>query len=72
MLSASYNAQAQTEDAAKAVCGLYVNLFRKNMYVNKKKSNGKVDGVVSLINAIYLVQQDVILNPEDDFEAIAF
>jgi phage terminase large subunit-like protein len=34
----------------------------KNMYVNKKKSNGKVDMVVSLINAIYLLQQDVFLN----------
>ncbi len=36
----------------------------KNMYVNKKKSNGKVDMVVSLINAIYLLQQDVIFNSE--------
>jgi phage terminase large subunit-like protein len=35
-----------------------------NMYVNKKKSNGKVDMVVSLINAIYLLQQDVIFNPD--------
>lgn len=34
----------------------------KNIYVNKKKSNGKVDMVVSLINAIYLLQQDVIFN----------
>ena len=34
-----------------------------NRYVNKKKSNGKVDMVVSLINALYLLQQDVILNP---------
>lgn len=36
----------------------------KNIYVNKKKSNGKVDMVVSLINAIYLLQQDVIFNSE--------
>ncbi|MCI8285238.1 MAG: terminase [Firmicutes bacterium] len=41
----------------------------KNMYVNKKKSNGKVDGVVSLINAVYLLQQDVILDPADDWGA---
>lgn len=41
----------------------------KNMYVNKKKSNGKVDMVVSLINAIYLLQQDVIFNPDSDFGA---
>lgn len=29
-----------------------------NKYVNKKKSNGKVDMVVALINAIYLLQQE--------------
>lgn len=34
----------------------------KNLYVNKKKSKGKVDMVVSLINAVYLLQQDVFLN----------
>lgn len=33
-----------------------------NRYVNKKKSNGKVDMVVSLINAVYLLQQDRLLN----------
>ena len=31
----------------------------KNMYVHKKKSTGKVDMVVSMLNAIYLLQQDV-------------
>ena len=36
-----------------------------NLYVNKKKSNGKVDMVVSLINATYLLQQDVFLNNMD-------
>mgnify|MGYP003772957697 CR=1 FL=1 len=41
----------------------------KNIYVNKKKSNGKVDMVVSLINAIYLLQQDVIFNPEGEWGA---
>lgn len=41
----------------------------KNMYVNKKKSSGKVDMVVSLINAIYLLQQDVIFNPDSDWGA---
>lgn len=30
-----------------------------NKYVNKKKSNGKVDMVVSLINAMYLLQQEM-------------
>lgn len=37
----------------------------KNKYVNKKKSRGKVDMVVSLINAIYLLQQDCFLNQMD-------
>jgi phage terminase large subunit-like protein len=31
-----------------------------NKYVNKKKSEGKVDMVVALINAIYLLQQDLL------------
>ena len=37
----------------------------KNQYVNKKKSTGKVDMVVGLINATYLLQQDVFLNQMD-------
>lgn len=37
----------------------------RNLYVNKKKSTGKVDEVVSLINATYLLQQDVFLNQMD-------
>ena len=37
----------------------------KNLYVHKKKSRGKVDMVVSMINAIYLLQQDVLLNQMD-------
>lgn len=37
----------------------------KNLYVTKKKSTGKVDMVVSLINATYLLQQDVFLNQMD-------
>lgn len=35
-----------------------------NKYVNKKKSAGKVDAVVALINAIYLLDQGVILAGE--------
>jgi phage terminase large subunit-like protein len=42
----------------------------KNMYVNKKKSNGRVDAVVALINAVYLLQQDVIFNPDSDWGAM--
>ena len=37
----------------------------KNLYVTKKKSKGKVDMVVSLINAVYLLQQDVLLGQMD-------
>ena len=36
-----------------------------NRYVNKKKSSGKIDMVVALINAVYLLQQDIIF--EDGF-----
>lgn len=32
-----------------------------NRYINKKKSNGKIDMVVALINSIYLLQQEVFL-----------
>ena len=31
-----------------------------NRYIHKKKSNGKVDMVMSLLNALYLLQQDII------------
>lgn len=37
----------------------------KNLYVHKKKSTGKVDMVVSCINALYLAQQDYFLNQTD-------
>ena len=36
----------------------------RNLFVTKKKSNGKVDMVVSLINAVYLLQQDVIFSSD--------
>jgi phage terminase large subunit-like protein len=42
-----------------AKCTFDTNL---NRYIKKKKSAGKVDMVVALINAIYLLQQDVIFN----------
>jgi phage terminase large subunit-like protein len=38
-----------------------------NKYVNKKKSNGKVDMVVSLINAVYLLEQDRLNNKRMQF-----
>lgn len=37
----------------------------KNLYVNKKKSKGKVDMVVAIINAVYLLEQDYFLNQMD-------
>jgi phage terminase large subunit-like protein len=37
-----------------------------NRYVNKKKSAGKVDMVVSLINAVYLLNVNEILEPENE------
>lgn len=36
-----------------------------NKYVNKKKSAGKVDMVVALINATYLLQQDMLFGADD-------
>lgn len=36
-----------------------------NKYVNKKKSAGKVDMVVSLINATYLLEQDMLFGVDD-------
>ena len=40
--------------------------------MNKKKSTGKVDMVASLINAVYLLQQDVIFNPDSDWAIQVF
>jgi phage terminase large subunit-like protein len=39
----------------------------KDTYINKKKSTGKVDMLASLINAVYLLQMDVIFNPDSDW-----
>lgn len=35
-----------------------------NKYVNKKRSAGKVDMVVALINAVYLVEQDILFGSD--------
>ncbi len=45
-----------------AKCAYDTNM---NKYIHKKKSNGKVDMVMALINSIYLLQQDVILYDND-------
>lgn len=39
----------------------------KNLYVNKKRAKGKVDMVVSTINATYLLQQDCIFGEGGGF-----
>ncbi|OHW62917.1 phage terminase [Andreesenia angusta] len=44
----------------------------KNMYVNKKKSQGKVDMVVSLINAVYLLNLETFLAPDMDWSVQVF
>ena len=38
-----------------------------NRYITKKRSQGKVDMVVALINAVYLLQQDVFLENDNFF-----
>lgn len=45
-----------------ARCTFDTNL---NRYVNKKKSAGKVDMVVALINAAYLIEQDMLFGMDD-------
>lgn len=47
---------------ANARCTEDTNL---NKYVNKKRSNGKVDMVVSTINAVHLVQQEILFGDGD-------
>lgn len=42
----------------------------KNKYVNKKKSVGKVDMVVALINAIYLLQQEQLSGSDFTIQVI--
>lgn len=49
-----------------ARCTFDTNL---NRYVNKKRSNGKVDMVISLIIAVYLLQQNVYLGELSSFGA---
>ena len=41
-----------------------------NRYVSKKRSNGKIDEIMAIINALYLLQQDVLL--EDGFVVQTF
>ena len=45
------------DNFSNARCTYDTNL---NLYVNKKKSTGKVDMVVALINAVFLLYQEQI------------
>ena len=47
-----------------AKCTFDTNL---NRYVNKKKSSGKVDMVVALINAMYMLQQNTMFEETMDW-----
>lgn len=47
-----------------ARCSFDTNM---NRYVNKKRSSGKVDMVVALINAVYLLQQNVYFGEAPEF-----
>lgn len=44
----------------------------KDIYLNKKKSTGKVDMLAALIDAVFLLQQDVIFNPDSDWAIQVF
>ncbi len=58
----SYDANLMLEiNFQNARCTEDTNL---NKYVNKKKSSGKVDMVVSLINATYLAEQDMLFGTD--------
>ena len=56
-----------TEEQALEGMEVYASNSKLNLYVNKKKSAGKVDMVVSLINALYLLQVNELDNAENDF-----
>lgn len=38
-----------------------------NKYLNKKKSKGKIDLVMSIVDALYLLQEDIMLSQNNDF-----
>ena len=38
-----------------------------NKYLNKKKSKGKIDMVMAMINALYLLQQQVVLGQDNSW-----
>lgn len=44
----------------------------KNMYINKKKSNGKIDMLAALLNCVCLMQIDVMFNQDADWAVQVF
>ena len=38
-----------------------------NKYLNKKRSKGKIDMVMAMVNALYLLQQQVVISEETDW-----
>ena len=38
-----------------------------NKYLHKKKSKGKIDMVMAMVNALYLLQQNVLIGEEYDW-----
>ena len=52
------------ENFENAKCTFDTNM---NRYVNKKKSSGKVDMVVALINAAYMLQQNTMFDEAIDW-----
>jgi len=44
----------------------------KDTYINKKKSTGKIDMLASMINAVHLLQVDVIFNTDADWAIQVF
>ena len=55
------------QNFANARCQYDTNL---NRYVSKKRSRGKVDMVAALLNAVYLMQQDIYIGDGLDWGAI--
>lgn len=55
------------QNFANARCQFDTNL---NRYVSKKRSRGKVDMVAALLNAVYLMQQDIYIGDGLDWGAI--
>ena len=45
----------------------FTNCVQVDKYLNKKKSKGKIDMVMAMINALYLLQQQVVLGEDNSW-----